>query len=264
MAKILGKKVIFYAQGIGPLKRTVNRALTALSARMADIISVRDSASLFELRNLSVNAKPIHLTADPAFALLPDRDSGILREVLKKLPDKPILGVMLRDWPGIGDVLEQVRIACETLAKELGLSIALVPMQKSHDLEVCRKLSLILDTDNFIIDDDLSPAEMIALFERFDLVLAMRLHALIFAAIAGVPMLGIGYDPKINAYLAQIGMPLSSDTALVSAKGLSEQFLQLWNDREDIRERLLQKSKGLRDEAFTFADTVVEALMGEG
>jgi polysaccharide pyruvyl transferase CsaB len=263
LAKVLGKKVYYYAQGIGPLKRSINRTLTSLSARMADILSVRDSASLFELRNLNVNAKSIHLTADPAFALLSDRDSLLLRETLEKMPNKPIMGVMLRNWPGIGDVLGEVAKACEMLAKELDLSIALVPMQKSQDLDVCRKLNDIMKTDSFIIEDDLPPAEMIALFERFSLVLAMRLHALIFAAIAGVPMLGIGYDPKINAFLAQMGMPMSSDTNSVSSALLAEQGIKLWNDREIIRERLLEKAKELRDEAFEFADTVVEALMGE-
>jgi len=262
MAKILCKKVIFYAQGVGPLKRSINRALTAISARSTDLLSVRDSASLLLLSNLHVNAHSIHLTSDPAFALLPDRDSFSYLEALGKLPDKPILGVMMRDWPGIGDVLGEIAQACEMLAKECGLSIVLVPMQKSHDMEVCKRLSHILKTESIIIDEDLSPTGMIALFERFSLVLGMRLHALIFAAIAGAPMLGIGYDPKINAFLAQIGMPLSADTAQASAQELTEQGLRIWKDRGNIRERLLEKSKGLRDGAFSFADSVFEAFVG--
>lgn len=263
LAKILGKKVVFYAQGIGPVKKYANRLIVHIAASLADFLSVRDNGSLLELRGLGVSRKTVHLTADPAFALLADADSQSLREALKKLPDKPILGVMLRNWPGIEDALDKMGTVCDALAKELDLAIALIPMQKIQDLEICRKLHDILDTDSFIIDDDLPPAEMIALYERFSLVLGMRLHALIFAAIAGVPMLGIGYDPKINAFLAQMGMPLSSDTASVSATLLAEQGFKLWNDREIIRGRLLEKAKELRDEAFGFADTVVEALMGE-
>jgi polysaccharide pyruvyl transferase WcaK-like protein len=144
---------------------------------------------------------------------------------------------------------------------ELGLSIALVPMQKSRDLETCRRLHAILNADSFIIDEDLYPAARIALFERFSLVIAMRLHALVFAAIAGVPMLGIGYDPKINAFLAQMEMPLSSDIKSVSSTELSELGLRLWKDRVGIREMLLEKTKVLRCEAFDFADMVIDSLM---
>jgi len=263
LAKMLGKKVFYYAQGIGPLKRSLNRTLTAISARKADLLSVRDSESLFKLRNLCVNANSIHLTADPTFALLPDRDALSLRNALEKLPDKPILGVMLRDWPGIGDVLGEVATACEMLATELDLSIVLLPMQKSRDMKVCRALSDIIEADTLIIENDMSPAGMLVLFDRFSLVLGMRLHALIFAAKAGVPMLGIGYDPKINSFLAQVNMPLSSVVSLTSAKDLVEQGIALFFDRENLRKMLLERSAELRDEAYAFADLVVEALMNE-
>ena len=34
----------------------------------------------------------------------------------------------------------------------------------------------------------------------------MRLHALIMAAVAGVPLAGISYDPKIERFLNQLGL----------------------------------------------------------
>jgi len=38
-------------------------------------------------------------------------------------------------------------------------------------------------------------------------MIGMRLHALIFAAIVGTPMIGISYDPKIDSYLELIDQP---------------------------------------------------------
>ena len=39
------------------------------------------------------------------------------------------------------------------------------------------------------------------------LMIGMRLHALIFAATVGTPMIGISYDPKIDSYLKLIEQP---------------------------------------------------------
>ena len=46
---------------------------------------------------------------------------------------------------------------------------------------------------------------MLSLIAGLDLLLAMRLHALVFAAVCGVPFVGMPYDPKVNAFLRLMG-----------------------------------------------------------
>ena len=46
---------------------------------------------------------------------------------------------------------------------------------------------------------------MIGLFRRMDIVISMRLHALVFAAGQGVPLLGIVDDPKVDGFLEYLG-----------------------------------------------------------
>ena len=48
----------------------------------------------------------------------------------------------------------------------------------------------------------------IALSARMDVALSMRLHALIFAAVRGVPLVGVIYDPKVSAFLDDAGQDL--------------------------------------------------------
>ena len=48
----------------------------------------------------------------------------------------------------------------------------------------------------------------IALSARMDVALSMRLHALIFAAARGVPLVGVVYDPKVSAFLDSVDQDL--------------------------------------------------------
>ena len=58
----------------------------------------------------------------------------------------------------------------------------------------------------YVLVDARYPAEVtIGLLSRMRGVLAMRLHALVFAAAAGVPAAGISYDVKVAGFLRYLG-----------------------------------------------------------
>ncbi len=46
-----------------------------------------------------------------------------------------------------------------------------------------------------------SPRDMLSIIGNMDLLVGVRLHSLIYAAIMGVPLIGISYDPKCTAFL---------------------------------------------------------------
>jgi len=52
-----------------------------------------------------------------------------------------------------------------------------------------------------------TPEEAMAAFRQAGLVLAMRLHGLILAALAGSPCAALSYDPKVSAAAASMGCP---------------------------------------------------------
>jgi polysaccharide pyruvyl transferase WcaK-like protein len=51
------------------------------------------------------------------------------------------------------------------------------------------------------------PAQAMDLFARAGLVVAMRLHGLILAALAGSPVTALSYDPKVAAAAQGLGCP---------------------------------------------------------
>lgn len=62
----------------------------------------------------------------------------------------------------------------------------------------------------YFLDDDYSIEELMSIIGNMDVLLGMRLHALIFSALMHVPFLGISYDPKIDNFLALIGQKPST------------------------------------------------------
>ena len=51
-------------------------------------------------------------------------------------------------------------------------------------------------------------------------VVSMRLHALVFSAGQGVPLVGVVYDQKISSFLNYIGQDLFTDLNDVTYEGL--------------------------------------------
>ena len=47
---------------------------------------------------------------------------------------------------------------------------------------------------------------MLSIIGNMDLLVGVRLHSLIYAAIMGVPLIGISYDPKCTAFLNSVGL----------------------------------------------------------
>ena len=56
-----------------------------------------------------------------------------------------------------------------------------------------------------VLPDGYTNGELLSLVGNMDLLLGIRLHALIFAGVMGVPMIGLSYDPKIDRFLASVG-----------------------------------------------------------
>ena len=68
MAKMLGKKVMVFSQGIGPLNREKSRAMVSKTLNRCNAITVRDEQSAHLLVDIGITKK-IQVTADPAIIL---------------------------------------------------------------------------------------------------------------------------------------------------------------------------------------------------
>lgn len=257
LARLLGKPAVLYAQGFGPVRRPVNRLLVRLVVNRAALVSVRDETSRQELQRLGVKG-PITVTVDPVFALDVPASSPAASFIAALTPEARRIGVSVRPWPAGGHFLPALAAAVDCLARELAAHIILIPMYPDQDLPACRELAGLLKSKAHLLEEELLPRELLWLFSRLDLVLGMRLHALVFAAIAGVPMAGIGYDPKVDALLARLGLVPAGRPGELDAARLAGEALEQWQKREEAKRRLAERSAAFAAEARRFARQVLE------
>src|SRR5207244_11943334 len=115
------------------------------------------------------------------------------------------LGVSVRPWPGMDRLLPGLGAALREIACRTGVTPLLLPLQWDLDQAVCEQLATYLPGASVLRSPGLDPRGWLALVGRLRGLVAMRLHALIFAASCGTPLAGISYDPKVTALLVRLG-----------------------------------------------------------
>lgn len=227
LARLFRKPVVFYAQGVGPVRRPINRWLLGRVANRVNLITLRDQASRDFLLQLGVKRPPLKVTADPVFALQADQNEkeGILQR-FPYLADSKVkrLGVSVRQWAPLEGYQQRLAAVLDHF-KQAGFEIIFVPMDYPEDIKESERVISCMHKEACLIKDELTTAQHLAVISQLDLMVGMRLHALIFAASCGIPFAGISYDPKIDAFLDLFGKhALGNSTELMIAQ--IEEMLQ--------------------------------------
>ena len=225
LAKIFGCKIMLYAQGIGPVRGVIANFMMKLILNHVDLITVRDKGSLEELQRLKITRPQIFCTADPVLAFNPvplDEGKKILSRHLPTKPnsstpkigvavrqchvgvDNKKIGVAVRRWIDWDNCQRELAAALDKLADELNAEIIFLPMQFPEDVKASESISALMKNPAVVIDEELLTAQMMSLAGCMDVLISIRLHAMIFAEVMDVPIVGISYDPKIDRFLDSI------------------------------------------------------------
>ncbi len=250
LAERFGVPVMLYAQGIGPVCGGLARFLMRRIAGGVSLITVRDSGSFEEIKNLGITRPRVEVTADPVLAIHPV-DLGIGRGILKRAKAdgaKPTVGISVREWRGWEHYKNVIAEAADRMAEELDARIVFFPMQVPEDVRTAEIIAAKMKTKATVLTDEYTTSELLALAGNFDLLLAVRLHALIFAGVMGIPMVGVSYDPKIDRFLSSIGETAAGDLKSVTADAIMEKVREKWETRREFRKKnaeLLSELRGL-------------------
>lgn len=260
MAQLFGKKVFIYSQGIGPIISKFNRQLTARTLKKASGIVVRDEASKELLIEIGINGDKVFVTADPVLRIkkaeLSVGQTILKEEGFQEDHSKMTVGWAIREKKIDSNFVDEVCISMERLIDEYNAQIVLIPFHYSEDMVVLEEIETRMGNKVTCIKHKYLTEEMLSIIGNMDVLVGVRLHALIHAAIMGVPMIAISYDPKINSFMHSMDMKAMCSMYDFKNEFFIEEFLKTVSNTDLIKTNV----KGKIDNLIHKLDTNEEMI----
>jgi polysaccharide pyruvyl transferase CsaB len=255
LARRRSRRMLWWGQGIGPLNVPNSRRMVRLIANQADALTVRDEDSAALLKAVGARGS-IQVVADPAFALEPSPQDPS-SELLSGSSSRALLA--LRSWKddslgrAVGADLSKLLVGFAT-------EVEAIPMHLPDDAEYLQSRAPSLLTYDWK-GQEAGPEIVLGRVAAARFVIAMRLHALIFAARCGTPFVALSYDPKVDALAKAAGQTdalIPVDT--VTAAGL-EAVLQKVRDTEATRRETLKAFAEVQQEKALLPARAARAML---
>lgn len=249
MALRRGLPVVVYANGIGPVRGKLSRRLVAKTLDRVTAITLRDQDSLLELQAMGLRRRDAVVTADPVFSLDP-----VSQEKARALLDQtgiprelPLMGISLRS--SSQQEAEKLAELYDGICRETGLVPVFLCMQPSVDFPAAQRVMEKMQVKGYLLPEEISAREMMGIIGCMELVTSMRLHALIFAAAAGTPVMGFDYDPKVSSLLQSLGMSSFGTVEQLRLEEAQQQAVSAYRNAETLRRQVQTAAERLREQA---------------
>ena len=245
VARAFGCPTALYAQGVGPIHRRWFCTWAARAFRKAVASSVRDSMSQTCLLDWGLSGASVPVTADPVYGLIPkDKSQRNRQRMLVNLRPLKNQSLDLQAW----------RANLASWEKS-GWQIGLLPLGPGDG----EQLQMLIQERPWLQLEEASTLDqLLATMAQYDVVISMRLHGMIFAAVAGCLPLGVAYDPKVRAAAKQLQSGCVDPTEILTLQGL---VADLWQRRNEQGLLLDQRVADLRKRAAR-NQAVLEAVAG--
>jgi polysaccharide pyruvyl transferase CsaB len=261
VAKSLRRQVMIYAMGIGPINTRLGKLFAKYALNKVDIISVRDKGSKKLLIDLGVKKSPIFVTADPAI-IAPyetEKKNSVLR-VVDSNKKHNLIGIAIRPWFNSDELKKVIAEVADSLIMDLNSTIVFIPMEYGMDYDISKEVSNLMINSPKIMKYS-TPQHIYETISQMDLVIGMRLHSLIFATKAAVPIVGIIYDPKVDYFLQEINQSkYSINVNNVTYEDLLYLAKEAMSNRSLIEEEMRKHVEILTDKALFNVDLALTLI----
>lgn len=201
---------------------------------------VRDGKSRDLLLELGVPDGLIHVTADPVIRVRkpdPALGLGILEEEgCPRREGRLTVGWAVKSRKPNKEFLREVEQCILWLREEYGADSVLIPFFHDEDVGICEAVAEHLGGQTGCLRKKHLSEETLSIIGCMDVLVGVRLHSLIYAAVMGVPMIGVSYDPKVESFLSSIDQPTHFTVEEFTLGKFQEVFRDAMERREEIRE----------------------------
>ncbi|AZQ32783.1 polysaccharide pyruvyl transferase [Streptomyces cyaneochromogenes] len=268
-----GVRTFAYAVGAGPLREADDReAVRSVLPEMTEVV-VRDEESRLVLEEVGVE-RELTVTADPALLLKPEPfTERMMRQ--EGLPlDARLVGMSVREPGRAAEKLDEddyhalLADVAEFLARRLDAHVVFVPMERQDVRHAHGVLSRMSTPDlGRILHNSYSPGEILGFMSHLDMVVGMRLHVVIFAALSGLPVLPLPYSGKVFDFAQRTGAPALVGVAREQAGLLLAEVDRLWDEFPHRQEDFNCRVQGLRilaQETCTRCGALLDTIVDGG
>ncbi len=266
-SKLFRKPVLYYGQGFGPIVHPFSKIMIKLIVNHVDAITVRDKHSAEEIRSYGVTKAPIYTTADPALTIDPrEANKEEARELLRSYHidlEKPIAYVAIRDWKNEQNYKKEIAKACDYVVRK-GWQIVFLTMQNQEDLTPSLDILLQMEENGVVIEQPLNFKEIMGLIGVGQLMIGMRLHAIILSALLDVPFLPISYDPKIDRFAESFNKFAVENIQQIKADQLITEIDQIISHLPEQKKIIKEMIPSIIEVAAKSADIVFDVLKKKG
>lgn len=261
-----GVPVFTYAVGAGPLTDEADCGWVRATLSEAAEVTVRDEESKLVLEEAGLD-RPITVTADPALLLRPGHGGGALLRAEAVPQGVRLIGMSVRepgraaehlDEEGYHQLLAHVG---DFLVNRLGAHVVFVPMERDDVRHAHAVAAHMSDPGRCtVLRGVYRPQQVLDIVTQFDLAIGMRLHFLIFAALAGIPLLPLPYAGKVFDFAQQIGAPALRGVVRENVGLLLAEVDRLWDERSDRGADSAARVAGMRLRAGLTAERFLSFL----
>ncbi len=245
-AKHNGLKTAIIGNGVGPFIHKSSEAAAMGILSIADTVTLRDNDSYNLAKKASKNN--ISLTSDASLLYTPTEKGKNAKERFiykNSLAPKGYFILSVREWKTAPkNYLAMIAQTADRMARQYSLTPLLIPIQMEKDRAVTEQLKTLINAESIVLPDENNNVDTIcSLIDDSAFTLSMRLHPLIYSYSAGVPLLGISYDEKIDAFFRQTNSKDCIKLSELSIELLFEKASSAYENKNPSTDQRIEEMK---------------------